>query len=50
MRDAQCQLASGNAALAGMVCEVILTQKRADELEMIDETGSFSSFSPHNKD
>ena len=37
MRDAQCELASRNTAsgagLAGVRCEVILTQKRANELE-----------------
>jgi len=37
MRDAQCELAmrntGSNAALAGMTCQVKLTQKRSDEFE-----------------
>lgn len=37
MRDAQCEFAmkntGSNAALAGMICQVKLTQKRADEIE-----------------
>ena len=37
-----------NAALAGMVCEVILTQKRSEELEEMIE-GDFASFGEHKK-
>ena len=52
MRDAQCELnmrnTGSNAALAGMVCEVILTQKRADELEIMLE-GNFASFDDQKK-
>ncbi len=37
MRDAQCDFAmhntGSNAALAGLVCQVTLTQQRADEIE-----------------
>lgn len=52
MRDAQCELnmrnTGSNAALVGMVCEVILTQKRSEELEEILE-GNFASFDDHEK-
>ncbi|CAA6801138.1 MAG: Unknown protein, partial [uncultured Thiotrichaceae bacterium] len=47
MRDAQCELqmrnTGGNAALAGVMCEVILTQKRSDDLEKMND-GDFASF------
>ena len=37
LRDAQCEFASrntgSNAALTGLTCEVVLTQRRADQLE-----------------
>lgn len=47
MRDAQCEINSrhtgGSAALVGLTCEVVLTQKRADDLEKMND-GDFASF------
>jgi uncharacterized protein YecT (DUF1311 family) len=47
MRDAQCEINSrhtgGNSGLVGLTCEVILTQKRADDLEKMND-GDFASF------
>jgi uncharacterized protein YecT (DUF1311 family) len=52
MRDAQCELNMKNtgssAGLVGMVCNVILTQKRADELEEMIE-GVFASYGEHKE-